>query len=289
MNDPQHIDRAVQHTLNVQRSYQAALSRYHTRSRLARISWGTWIIVLGTTLLWCITATQAAQAVGAHSLTAIITQISHNAINTQANSDNSLTTVLLRYGAKENSLLEQGQYWRFILPIFLHVNLLHVGLNMLNLLALGLFIERLVGHIRLVLIYLITGIISTITSFWFAPAVISVGASGAIFGLVGAYCIFILVHRRAFPYGGLFTLLWLLLVIGLNLGIGLVLPNVDNYAHLGGLISGFWLGWCFMPLYRADKEQKLNDIHQLRHRWPLALLTILGTLLFAVLALHLGN
>ncbi|WP_136625225.1 rhomboid family intramembrane serine protease [Dictyobacter kobayashii] len=289
MNDPHLLDGVATRTVRAKSSYRAALSQYRTQPQLARICWGTWIITIGSILVWCFTASQVAQTMGAHSLSAILTHIFNNAINTQPNSDDALTTILIRYGAKENNLILQGQYWRFLTPIFLHVNLLHVGLNMLNLVILGTFLERLVGHLRFLLIYLITGIISIIASFVFAPDVISVGASGAIFGLVGAYSIFVLVHRRAFPRGGLLALLWLVFIVGINLAFGFMIANVDNNAHIGGLISGCILGWWFTPLYRPTANQILIDTHRLSRSWPLALLTILGTLLLAILALHLGH
>ncbi len=228
---------------------------------------------------------------GMRGMQAIFNNIIANAIDVQPSSENALTSVLILYGAKENHLIEQGQYWRFITPIFLHANLLHMGLNMLNLLMLGIFLERIMGPARFILIYLLTGIVSIITSFYFAPDIVSVGASGAIFGLVGAYSIFVLIHRRAFRNGGVFTLLWLAVIIGINLGIGLVIPNVDNYAHIGGLCSGCLLGWLFAPVYRhtTAHTNTMVDIHRLARRWPLALLTILGTLLLALIALYLNG
>lgn len=270
-----------------QLSYQTALARYQSQQGLARISWITWIIVLGTTLFWCFTAIKTAQMAGAHDLYSIVQDILSNAINVQDRDNNALSSVLITYGAKDNHLIQQGEYWRFITPIFLHANALHVGLNMLNLFVLGVFLERLLGHTRFLLIYLVTGIISIIASFVFAPAEISVGASGAIFGLVGAYSIFVLTHRRAFRRNGIPTLLWLIFIIGINLSIGLFVQNVDNYAHIGGLVSGCLLGWWFTPLYRVATGQRLTDTHSLARRWPLALLTILGTLILAIIALYL--
>jgi len=263
------------------RSYQTAL---HTRRSL---SWLTWVIVLGTLLLWGFTAYRVALLSGAHTLSAILTDIANNAINVQDKDNDALTTVLTLYGAKDNGLILQGQYWRFVTPIFLHLNALHVGMNMFNLLVLGIFLERILGHLRFLLIYLVTGVIGTIASFYFAPQEISVGASGAIFGLVGAYSAFVLIHRRALVYGGLPSLLWLVFVIGANLSVGLFIPNVDNYAHVGGLVSGCLLGWWFAPLYRPAPDQTLRDAHRLSQRWPLALLTILGTLVLALIALYL--
>ena len=272
-----------------QLSYRTALSAHRARHRLLRIPWATWIITLGTTLYWCFTAYQTGLAAGAKGIQAVINNVISNAIDVQPASENALTAVLIMYGAKENHLIRQGQYWRFVTPIFLHVNFLHVGLNMLNLLMLGIFLERLMGSARFVLIYMITGIVSIIASFYFAPDVVSVGASGAIFGLVGAYSIFVLVHRRAFRNGGVFALLWLVAIIGINLGIGLVIPNVDNSAHIGGLLSGCVLGWLFAPFYQQTPTQTMVDTHRLARRWPLAILTLLGTLLLAIIAFYLNG
>jgi rhomboid protease GluP len=161
---------------------------------------------------------------------------------------------------------------------------------MLNLLALGIFLERIMGHLRYLLVYSITGIISILASFYFMPQELSVGASGAIFGLVGAYSFFMVSHRKALPRGGFTTLAWLIFIIGLNLSIGLLVPNVDNYAHLGGLSGGFLLGWFFMPFYSWNEQKsELIDEHSLWRRWPLALLTIVGTLILAIIALHLSG
>ena len=222
--------------LRTQLSYRTALGKYRRVRGLARISWFTWIITIVTSAVWCFTAYQVALAAGAHSFHDIIANVMNNAVNVQDN--DALSKVLITYGAKDNDLMIQGQYWRFITPVFLHANLLHVGLNMLNFFVLGIFLERLVGHLRFLLIYLLTGVISIIASFYFIPQEISVGASGAIFGLVGAYSVFVLTHRRAFRNNGYPALLWLVLIIGVNLSIGLFIPNVDNYAHLGGLLSG---------------------------------------------------
>jgi rhomboid protease GluP len=270
----------------VRLSYETALNQHRTLQGLDRIAWVTWLITLGTIAIWCFTAYQAAVMVGARTPGDVLANIVANAMSVQDKDSNALSTVLLTYGAKDNQLILQGQYWRFITPIFLHENALHVGLNMLNFAILGVMIERMVGHLRFLFLYLITGILSSIASFYFAPQAISIGASGAIFGLVGAYSAFVLVHRRAFPFFGIPALLWLVLIIGINLSIGLFVANVDNYAHVGGLVSGFLLGELFMPLYTLSPEQTLVDTHRLARRWPLALLTLGGTLGLAIIAVY---
>ncbi len=268
-------------------SYHAALDQHRMQRGLSRISWATWAIVAVTMVMWCFTAYETALAVGAHTLHDILANVLANAINVQPKDNDALSGVLITYVAKDNDLIVHGQYWRFVAPIFLHVNALHVGLNMLNLVVMGVFVERLVGHLRFLLIYLVTGVVGIIASFYFAPQDISVGASGAIFGLVGAYSMFVLMHRHAFRGGGIFAVPWLVAVIGLNLSIGLFVHNVDNYAHLGGLISGCLLGWWFAPLYRLSDTHAFVDMHSLSRRWFLAVLTIAGTLALALLSVYL--
>ncbi len=295
--------KALTQAEGVKISYQKALARYRTQRGLSRTSWVTWLIVIGTTLIWLWTTYNAALMVGVHSWDAILTFITRNAITIQPGDDQAISNALLVAGAKDNSLILHGQYWRFLTPIFLHVNAIHLGLNMFNLLFLGVYIERLAGHIRLLLIYLVTGVISIIASFWFSPYEISVGASGALFGLVGAYSAFIVRHRHAMPRHGIPAIIELLIVIGLNLGIGLIIPNVDNAAHLGGLSSGLVMGWLFMPYYRASfkpvsrsqstpiiesETPQWLDSRRLSVSWPLAFLTIFGTLLLILIALSLN-
>lgn len=290
MNNITYVNNTISRAPSIRDSYAIALNRYKSRPALARISWFTWLITLGTTAIWCFTAYHVALAAGHRSPRGIITNILANAITIQDN--NALASVLTTYGAKVNSLILAGQYWRFITPIFLHANLLHVGLNMLNFFVLGIFLERLLGHLRFLLIYLATGVISIVASFYFAPQEISVGASGAIFGLVGAYSIFILAHRKALRASGIPALLWLVFIIGANLSVGFFIANTDNNAHIGGLLSGCLLGWWFSPRYiylqnkRSGKWEWI-DRHRLARHWPLALLTILGTILLATLAVHI--
>ena len=282
-----HATEVAMRRQNTQRSYQAAINNYKRLQKLARISWMTWLMVIATVLCWCFTAYQVALATGAHNWWDVLLNVANNAINVQDKDNDALSTVLITYGAKENALMLRGEYWRFITPIFLHANALHVGLNMLNLCVLGVFLERLVGHLRFLLIYLVTGVIGVIASFYFAPQEISVGASGAIFGLVGAYSLFVLAHRRAFPYGGVPAISWLIVVVGINLSIGFFVQNVDNYAHIGGLCSGCLLGWWFTPRYQLSASLELIDRHSLARRWPLALLSIVGTVGLAVLSVYL--
>lgn len=149
------------------------------------------------------------------------------------------TDVLLQFGAKDNALITSGEYWRLITPMFLHIGGLHLWFNSTALLALGGHVERINGSTRFLLIYFASGIFGSYASFVFTPA-ISAGASGAIFGLFGALLFFATKRPAIFGHTmgpGLIT------GLGINLILGFIIPGIDNFAHLGGLIGGFILAF----------------------------------------------
>ena len=135
--------------------------------------------------------------------------------------------ILFKWGAKDNLLISQGQYWRFITPMFLHANIVHLVSNLRALINLGPVVEEIYGNKKFIAIYLLAGIAGNIASFALLPCR-SVGASGAIFGLLGALAHFGMKHRDRvssnFKYAILET-------IALNIAIGLLIPGIDNYAH----------------------------------------------------------
>lgn len=143
--------------------------------------------------------------------------------------------MLLDFGAKFNPFIYEGEWWRFFTPMFLHIGILHILLNMMALYFLGTVVERIYGSARFFIIYILSGVISVMASFAFSP-VISAGASGAIFGLFGALLYFGVFYRDLFFKTMGFNVLMLL---GINLLFGMIMPMVDNAAHIGGLIGGF--------------------------------------------------
>jgi len=165
--------------------------------------------------------------------------------------------VLVRYGAKLNSLIDgQNEWWRFVTPIFLHGNVAHLLMNMYGLWIIGPYVERLYGSAKFVFFWVVTGIAGVAASYlsvqpqlhsrgalgrflFKADDAISVGASGALFGLIGVLFVFGIKFRhelpegfkRAFGVGMLPTIL-------LNIFIGYMIPVIDNAAHMGGLVMG---------------------------------------------------
>ncbi|AHF06925.1 protease [Desulfitobacterium metallireducens DSM 15288] len=151
------------------------------------------------------------------------------------------TKNLILFGAKVNELILQGQVWRLFTSMFIHIGFLHLAFNIYALWILGSFSEERFGRWRFLFIYLLSGLAGSVTSFLFTDA-LSAGASGAIFGILGALV----------PYSWKNPRLWksgfgknLVVIIAINLGIGLIQPQIDIYAHLGGLLIGLAIGFLF--------------------------------------------
>jgi membrane associated rhomboid family serine protease len=134
------------------------------------------------------------------------------------------------------------EYWRFLTATFLHAGLIHIGFNMYALYLFGYTLEAALGTARFLAIYFVSGFIASVFTFMFSdPNTLGVGASGAIFGLLGAFIAYNL--RRRETAMGRANLRLAVILIGLNLFIGLTVPNIDIYAHLGGLVAGFACGF----------------------------------------------
>ncbi|MCY2960541.1 MAG: rhomboid family intramembrane serine protease [Planctomycetota bacterium] len=137
-----------------------------------------------------------------------------------------------------------GEWWRLVVSTFLHGGLLHLFFNMWGLRVLGPFAEAYLGGAGFLTLYLICGVAASVTSIAWNPEVVSLGASGAIFGLLGATLAFFVRHRREMPkelFRG--QLRSILMLIAINVALGLTIPQVDNAAHFGGLLFGFLGGF----------------------------------------------
>lgn len=143
--------------------------------------------------------------------------------------------VLIRFGAMYSPLILRGEYWRFVTPMFLHVGFMHLAFNSYALYQLGGLAERIYGKYKFIIIYVIAGICGSFFSFIFTRAV-SAGASGAIFGMLGALLYFGKKRPGVFKRGFTANLITILFI---NLFIGFSSPGIDNFAHLGGLAGGY--------------------------------------------------
>jgi membrane associated rhomboid family serine protease len=159
---------------------------------------------------------------------------------------------LIAWGANFKPLTTDGQWWRLISSVFVHAGLIHLAYNMFALVFIGPFLESSIGSKKFMIIYLLTGIIASLTSLTFHDSTISVGASGAIFGMYGLTASLMLLK---YLDKNLTAMLWVsvAIFIGLNLIMGLG-GGIDMAAHLGGLISGFIIGITYFPLKKYLNE-----------------------------------
>ena len=155
------------------------------------------------------------------------------------------SSTLIAFGAKTNALLQSGEWFRLITPIFIHAGPLHLLLNSYALWMVGIQVEKLYGSARFLLIYLLSGV-GGVAGSYIGQAILprifdppSVGASGAIFGLFGVLAVFGFRYRSELPPSiRRAVTAGVLPVIVINLFIGLSIPFIDNSAHVGGLLTG---------------------------------------------------
>jgi len=146
---------------------------------------------------------------------------------------------LVSFGAKYNMRIADGEYFRLLTSMFLHANLMHIVFNSLALRALGRDVEVFFGRVKFVIIYFVAGIIGALGSYMFNDA-IGVGASGAIFGLLGANLYLMTINPSLYKkiYGN-----DMLVLLGINLVYGFMNPSIDNVAHLAGMVGGYLAAW----------------------------------------------
>jgi rhomboid protease GluP len=148
-------------------------------------------------------------------------------------------------GMKINELIVQGQLWRLLTPMLLHGSILHIGFNMYALLSIGQALERRFGTLTFVTLYIVAGFSGNVLSFLFSVNP-SLGASTAIFGLLGAEIVFLYQNRELFGKQASRDLQNVLSVAAVNFIIGLS-PGIDNWGHLGGLLGGLVFTWFAGP------------------------------------------
>lgn len=158
---------------------------------------------------------------------------------------------LVKAGAKFTPLILAGQYYRLFTAFWLHAGVVHLLINMLSFWKLGKHLETSCGPLRYSAIYLLSGLASVISSTMFLPVPVSVGASGAVFGVLGAVLAEVLVnaHLRRSRKECMCEAFALIFSAALNLVIGLLVPFVDNAAHGGGFVCGFLLGLACCPKF----------------------------------------
>jgi membrane associated rhomboid family serine protease len=166
-------------------------------------------------------------------------------------------------------MVSSGEWWRLITNGFLHANVLHIGSNMLALFFIGRGLEPALGALRLGLIYFVSLAAGSLGVIILEPDALSIGASGAIFGLMGAYVVFARARGISIMQSGIGP------VILLNLAITFTIPNISKGGHIGGLIGGAAMGWVVVEF---AKRRQLN-------RSPLPIAAFAAAVFVALLAI----
>ncbi len=150
---------------------------------------------------------------------------------------------LLIWGANLRPLILEGELWRLFTACFVHIGIFHLFMNMYALVYVGVLLERIMGSGKFVVAYVSAGLLASMASIWYHDLTISAGASGAIFGLYGVFLALLSTNlidkatRKAF-------LTSILIFVGYNLVYGMK-AGIDNAAHIGGLLSGVFIGYMF--------------------------------------------
>lgn len=156
--------------------------------------------------------------------------------------------ILVLWGADYGPLTLRGEYWRLLTSAFLHSGIIHLGMNMYVLWGAGQAVERIYGRTAYALVYLFAAVGGSATSLLLNPSVLSVGASGAVFGVVGAFGAFIFANRRVIKpevRKQLMRNLGMFLLI--NIAFGFAVPRIDQGAHVGGFLAGALGGLLVAP------------------------------------------
>ena len=159
----------------------------------------------------------------------------------------------ISHGGMYPPAVHGGEWWRLITCLFLHANTYHLMNNMIMLFAVGAFVEEALKPLKFLILYFGCGIGASLVSYYYAgldTGMVSIGASGALFGILGTLIYIVLLHKGHYA-----RLSWkgMLLLLALSVYYGFASGGIDNAAHLGGLVIGFLLG---ILLYRKPKKNR---------------------------------
>lgn len=153
-------------------------------------------------------------------------------------------------------IIKYGQYYRLLTGMFMHANIIHLVVNMSALNSIGSQLEGFIGKTKFLIVYILSGIIGgLLTVALHGTEYFGVGASGAIFGLLGSLLYFGYHYR---VYLGQVMQSQILPIILLNLAIGFIIPNIDNFAHIGGLVGGLTVTMAVGIAHKSSTQEKIN-------------------------------
>ena len=184
---------------------------------------------------------------------------------------------------KSNDQIRAGELWRLLTPALLHANLMHIGFNMYALLSFGTVLERHFGHGRFFLLYVLGAFAGNVMSFLMTK-VDSLGASTAIFGLVGAQGMFLVQNRKLFAGQFRSAIGNIIFIVVINLVVIGSIANVDNWGHVGGLVGGLIFTWFAGPLWEVEGISPMLHLEDQRPTREVLIGAAMVVLIFGALA-----
>ena len=184
--------------------------------------------------------------------------------------------------AKDNDLIRDGQLWRLLTPALVHGSIPHIAFNMYALFVFGAGLERHFGHGRFLLLYVLGAFAGNVMSFLLTNGN-SVGASTAIFALIGAQGVFLLQNRKLFAGQFRSAIGNIIFIVAINLFFGLQ-PQIDNWGHIGGLLGGLIFTSFAGPLWEIEGIRSSYQIVDRREFSGVLTGTVIVLFIFGALA-----
>jgi len=160
------------------------------------------------------------------------------------------------YGARINEFILAGELWRLLTPALLHGSITHIFFNMYALFVFGTVLEQYFGRWRFLTLYVLAAFTGNVLSFLFSDGY-SIGASTAVFGLIGAEAVFLYQNRKLLAGHFRRAIGNVIFIIAINLFLGRALPGIDNWGHIGGLVGGLMFTSMAGPLWKIEGIQPM--------------------------------
>ena len=240
---------------------------------LNRQPYATWVLICANLAIWLLSQVMSVRLEAGDGWNIVSFPVAFLA---QIVGNTTSNAALVELGAMKALQIAGGEYWRLFTAMFLHFGWVHLAVNCFGLYIFGQMIEGIYGRNRFLVIYVLAGLAGGVASYAFnlshALQYTGVGASGAVLGLLGAMTAFFVRNRDMLGGMGSRTIIGLLLVAGINLAFGFIMPGVDNFAHIGGFAGGVALGLAFSPTYRIGGDyigfqSIVIEDNSLRERW----------------------
>ncbi|WP_067730266.1 rhomboid family intramembrane serine protease [Oceanobacillus damuensis] len=167
---------------------------------------------------------------------------------------------IYHWGIGSNLLIEMGEYWRLVTPIFLHADLMHVLFNSFSLVLFGPALEQMLGKYKFILAYLGAGIIANIATYFLGPiSYLHLGASGAVFGLFGIYAFMVSFRKNLIDQGSSQIIM---IILAVSLAMTFLRSGINIYAHIFGFIGGFVIAPLILFNVRAYSPWRMRRSYQ---------------------------